>query len=128
MFELTLQELGLSPNEARIYETLIEFGEASVSSISKKTNIHRRNVYDAIGRLVDKGFATPVIGAKENKYMPVEPNKFLETLEEKKEKLQKILPSMQSLFINHKAEEGIYIYKGLEGMKNILKNNKENKY
>lgn len=121
MYELTLQELGLSPNEARIYEALLELGEAGVSSISTQTNIHRRNVYDTINRLVEKGFATPVVGTKENKYIPVEPNKFLEVIQEKKEKLQKILPNMQSLFLNHKAEEGVYIYKGIEGMKNILR-------
>lgn len=121
MYELMLQELGLSPNESRIYEALLELGEAGVSDISTRTSIHRRNVYDAINRLVEKGFATTVVGTKENKYIPIEPNKFLETIEEKKENLQKILPQMQSLFLNHKVKEGIYIYKGVEGLRNILR-------
>lgn len=117
----TLKELGFSPNEARIYEALLELGEASVSDIASHTNIHRRNAYDAIKRLVAKGFATPVIGEQEGHYVPVEPDKLLETLEEKKGKLQKILPDFQGLFEHKKTPESVYIYKGMEGFKNILR-------
>lgn len=121
MYENTLQELGLSPNEARIYEALLELGEAGVSSISTHTNIHRRNVYDAINRLVEKGFIVPVIDSKDRRYVPVEPNKFLEVVEDKKTRLQKILPNMQKLFEQKKNSEGIYIYKGIEGNNNVLR-------
>lgn len=121
MYELTLQELGLSPNEARIYEALLELGESSISSIATHTNIHRRNVYDAINRLAEKGFIVPVIDSKERRYVPVEPNKFLEVIEEKRSKLQQIFPNMQELFEKKRAKEGVYIYKGIEGNKNVLR-------
>lgn len=50
-----LEGLGLSPNEAKIYETLVLRGESSVSDIAVAAKIHRRNAYDAIERLIDKG-------------------------------------------------------------------------
>lgn len=121
MYELTLQELGLSPNEARIYEALLELSESSISSISTHTNIHRRNVYDAINRLVEKGFIIPVIDSNEKRYLPVEPNKFLEVVEEKRSNLQQILPKMQESFDKKIAKEGVFIYKGIEGNKNVLR-------
>lgn len=121
MYTDTLQQLGLSPNEARIYEALLELGESSISSIATHTNIHRRNVYDAINRLVEKGFIIPVIDSKERRYVPVEPNKFLEVIEEKSSNLQQILPNMQELFEKKRAKEGVYIYKGIEGNKNVLR-------
>jgi len=121
MYTDILQNLGLSPNEARIYEALLELGESSISSISTHTNIHRRNVYDAINRLVEKGFIIQLIDSKERRYLPVEPNKFLEVVEEKRSKLQQILPKMQELFEKKRAKEGIYIYKGIEGNKNVLR-------
>jgi len=74
MYAETFQELGLSPNEARIYEALLELGKSTVGKIATKTNIHRRNVYDAVNRLVEKGIITPVIGDKDNHYIPVDPN------------------------------------------------------
>ena len=121
MYTDILQDLGLSPNESRIYEALLEFSEASVTEIATHTNIHRRNAYDAINRLVEKGFIVPVIGSKERRYVPVEPNKFLEVVEEKRSKLQKILPGMQEMFEKKRVEEGVYIYKGVEGNKNVLR-------
>ena len=121
MYELTLQDLGLSPNESRIYEALLELGEASVSDVATQTSIHRRNVYDAVNRLVEKGFIVPVIDSKEKKYVPVEPNKFLEVVEEKRSKLQQILPDMQEIFERKRAKEGVYIYKGVEGSKNVIR-------
>jgi len=84
MYAEIFQELGLSPNEARIYEALLELGRSSVAEIAVKTNIHRRNVYDAVNRLVEKGIITTVIGDKDNRYIPVDPNKLLEVVEEKK--------------------------------------------
>lgn len=114
-----LKELGLSPNEARIYEALLELGESSITEIATRTNIHRRNVYDAVNRLVDKGVITPVIGDKESRYAPVEPNKFFEMVEEKRTKLEEILPAMQKLFSEKKTTEGVFVYSGIEGLKNI---------
>ena len=54
MHEETLMELGLSLNEARIYEALVDLGEASVNTISIKTRINRSNVNDAMERLCEK--------------------------------------------------------------------------
>lgn len=121
MYTDILQELGLSPNEARIYEALLELGESSISDIATHTNIHRRNVYDAINRLVEKGFIVPVIGSEERRYVPIEPRKFLENIEEKRTKLEKVLPDMENLFKQKKAKEGVYIYKGIEGYRNVLR-------
>jgi len=121
MYAETFQELGLSPNEARIYEALLELGKSSVSEIAVKTNIHRRNVYDAVNRLVKKGIITTVIGDKDNHYIPVDPNKLLEVVEEEREKLQKIMPDLVGLFNQKKGDEGMYIFKGVEGYKNFLR-------
>ena len=54
MYEELLREMGLSPNEARVYEALLKTGEASVQTIAIKSKVHRRNVYDAISKLMEK--------------------------------------------------------------------------
>jgi len=121
MYAETFQELGLSPNEARIYEALLELGKSSVSEIAAKTNIHRRNIYDAVNRLVEKGIITTVIGDKDSHYIPVDPNKLLEVVEEKREKLEKVMPALEDLFKQNKENEGIYILKGMEGYRNTIR-------
>jgi sugar-specific transcriptional regulator TrmB len=121
MHEEILEELGLSQNEARIYGALLELGESSITDISKKVNIHRRSSYDAIQRLVEKGLASPIIDEKEKRFVPVEPDKLLEILEEKRSRLQAALPEMQKLFTDKKVPERVYLYKGVEGYKNYLR-------
>ena len=61
MENLIYQSLGISPNEAKIYESLVESGEAGVSDISVSAKIHRRNAYDAIYRLIDKGLIFEIL-------------------------------------------------------------------
>ncbi len=113
------ESLGLSPNEARIYEALVEHGESGVSEIALFGNIHRRNAYDAIHRLVEKGLCFPILSAGENKYNAVDPDKLVELLSENSERLLKVLPELKKKFAARVAPEEAYIYRGLEGQKNI---------
>jgi predicted transcriptional regulator len=113
------ESLGLSPNEAKMYLSLIEKGESSVSEIALAAGIHRRNAYDAIQRLVDKGLCFQIVSPGENKYNAVDPDKLTELLGEKQEKLATILPELRKKFEHRVASEEIYIYRGLEGQKNI---------
>lgn len=122
MHKEILEELGLSPNEARIYEGLIEIGQSSVPEISVKTHIHKRNIYDTIPRLLQKGLIYQITGTKENRYAPVEPDKLVDLIEEKQTKLSTILPALNKQFKKTSAKEAVYVYKGVEGFKNYLRN------
>ena len=43
-----LERLGLSKNEAKVYETMLREGESSVGNLAIKSRVHRRNVYDTL--------------------------------------------------------------------------------
>lgn len=120
MFTDTLTQLGLSKNEAQIFETLIRYGQCSVSTISKHTNIHRRNVYDTLNHLLEKGLVYEIFSGKENQYHAVQPNKLRERLKEKEQLLEEILPTLNTLYDSNPPLEAVYIYKGIEGWKNYL--------
>ena len=119
MYQETLEGLGLSPNEAKIYETLVERGELSVGDIAVAAKIHRRNTYDAIHRLIDKGLCFQIFSTTENRYNAVDPDKLTEILAEKQERLLSTLPILKKKFSERYAPEEAYIYRGLEGQKNI---------
>lgn len=116
-----LQNLGLSKNEAEIYEALLELGEATVSTISTKTNINRRNVYDVLNRMMDKGLAFVLIQKGENHYKAVDPGRLREMLKEKEDMLDKSFSSLEKLYHSHPKDNEIYIYKGPEGWKNYMR-------
>ncbi len=113
--------LGLSPNEGKIYETLLERGEMAVGDISLSAKIHRRNTYDAIQRLVNKGLCFQIFSNKENIYNAVDPDKLTEILAEKQEKLNSVLPVLKNKFGSRFNTEEAYIYRGFEGQKNIFR-------
>jgi predicted transcriptional regulator len=115
------ESLGLSPNEAKIYEALVEKGESSISEIAINAQIHRRNAYDAINRLVDKGLCFLIVSQKENRYNAVDPDKLTELLGERLQELGKMLPELKKKFQKREAPQEAYIYRGLEGQKNILR-------
>lgn len=116
-----LQDLGLTLNEAKIYQTLIEEGGLSAGMLSIKGKIHRRNVYDTLDRLIEKRLVFQILDKGENIYQAVEPAKLLELVKEKEDKLKKILPALQKQFITKPAPQEVYIYRGLEGFKNYLR-------
>lgn len=118
---LLFEELGLSPNEAKIYHALLTYGASGVSTISLRGKVHRRNAYDALKRLHDKGLVFEVYGKGETLWSAVEPTKLLELVTEQKTKLEEALPALQQLFVEHRAPELAYIYKGVDGVKNYLR-------
>lgn len=117
----TLQELGLSPNEAKIYMALLTYGGSGASTISLRAKVHRRNAYDALQRLLQKGLVSEVFGRGETVFEPVEPGKLVELMQEKTLRLEAALPTLRHLYHEHRATEHAYTYKGIEGVKNYLR-------
>lgn len=114
-------QLGLAKNEARIYETLLTEGESAVGQISKKSKVYRRNVYDSLNRLVEKGLVFEILNAKENRYQAVEPSKLSEMIQEKQTALNRVMPNLESLYQSTPHQNEVYILKGIEGWKNVMR-------
>ncbi len=121
MYKETLENLGLSPNEAVIYESLLFLGRASVTQISSHGKINRRNVYDVINRLLEKGLIFQIFQKGENIYEAVNPEKLFEIIKEQERELNKTLPGLRALYEDQPTDEMAFIYKGLEGFKNYMR-------
>ncbi|HEY1074932.1 MAG TPA: helix-turn-helix domain-containing protein, partial [Patescibacteria group bacterium] len=121
MYTDTLIQLGLAQNEARIYETLLREGESSVGDIATKSGVHRRNVYDSLNRLLEKGLVFEILERRENRYQAVDPGKLSEMLQEKQRALAGIMPSLESLYSGTPHRNDVFIYKGVECWKNYIR-------
>ena len=119
-YQSILEELGLAQNEAKIYETLLQNGEMAVGTIAEKSGIHRRNVYDSLRRLIEKGLVFEILETKNIRYQATDPGRFSELLDEKKQKLDAILPDLSALYENVPNPEALFLYRGVEGWKNYL--------
>ena len=124
-----LQEIGLSITEAKVYLALLDLGSALAGEITKKSEINRTNVYDALERLIAKGLVTYVISANRKVFEAVSPERLKEILIEKEEKLSRVLPELTEIYKTSRIKEEATIFKGKKGIKSlfedILKEKKE---
>jgi sugar-specific transcriptional regulator TrmB len=120
MHEDILKEVGLSTNESKIYETLLRLKEAPIEDIAAKSKVHRRNVYDSLAKLLEKGLISEVFIEKKKYYRAISPTRLMDILLEKESKLKTVLPELETRFKRVEVEERAYIYKGIEGFKNYL--------
>ena len=69
------EAVGLTPNETKVYLALVDLGTAQAGQITEKSGVHRRNVYDAISRLMEKGIISYVNVNNKKLFSPVNPKK-----------------------------------------------------
>lgn len=112
-----LQILGLSKNEARIYEALVRYGPCRAGLLISKLEIHRNLVYQSLDSLVSKGHATRVIKEKVWYFQITDPNSYLTTLRQKETIAQQIVKEIKSY--QHKTSQQIVVYEGLESYRNF---------
>lgn len=135
--EKLLEDIGLSKNKAKIYLALLNLGSATAEMVSKKSGIHRRNVYDSLENLLSTGLINFLVKDNKRFYRATNPYFLLDMLEEEKEKLKKkeanVLSAISELLPIHnvsKNEDFVSIHKGVSGVKfvldNILKESKPN--
>ena len=121
MYSEILTTLDLAKNEAVLYETLLRLGESSAGTLSTKSHVNRRNVYDSLNRLIEKGLVFEIRTGRDIAYQAVDPNKLLEKVDEKRVAVEKILPELQALYQGETHHEDVYVYRGLEGWKNYMR-------
>lgn len=119
-YQQIFEDVGLAKNEAKIYEVLLREGEIAAGSVAEHSGVHRRSVYDALDRLVEKGLVFEIVEAGGTRYQAVDPKKLRELLGERQEKLETILPDLAILYENIPNPEALFCYRGIEGWKNYL--------
>ncbi|MFH1211993.1 MAG: helix-turn-helix domain-containing protein [Candidatus Woesearchaeota archaeon] len=115
-----LQKLGLYKNEALIYHTLLELGNAHAGEISKKTQLNRNTVYDSLERLIKKGLVSFITSANRKLFKPANPAVILEQIKEKEKIANEIIPALTEIYMGSKEKEDSDIYRGRKGIRSVL--------
>jgi HTH-type transcriptional regulator, sugar sensing transcriptional regulator len=118
-----LKELGLSKGEISVYTATLEIGISTLNKIQEKTGIERRNIYDILNKLIEKGLITYTIEKGKRTYQSTHPNKILEEIEKKEKSLKELkeqVPKMEDLFDFSKPEVRAEVYRGDESIKALF--------
>ncbi len=120
-----IQELGLTEAESKVYLALLELGPSLAGEISRKTGIHRRNVYDITERLIKKGIIGYVLKNNRRIFEAANPERFNEILKEKQNLLGESLPDLKFLYNKTKEKQETNFYTGIEGLKTVFQDQLE---
>jgi len=114
-----LVKFGLTPNEAKIYLSLLEFGHASPPQIAKATGIARTNTYNILTRLKQLEIIDVQIKNGKKVYIMLEPSTLNRILEKKKNQLDSLLPDLKTLFKKSSNKPIVKFFEGLEMVKSL---------
>ncbi len=112
-----LQEFGLTENESRIYLFLLESGETTTGKIIRDTAIANSRVYESLNSLISKGLVVYNIQKEGKHFSALDPKIWLEKEQERRKKIEALIPELSSLKNSGKDETKTAVYEGYEGFK-----------
>lgn len=116
-----LRKIGLDEKEIKVYLSLLRIGSVTASIVSKETDIDRATCYRYLDSLVNKGLVSYVIQNNIRYFQAAHPEKILKDLQEKESEFEKLLPELIELSKLPKEETTAEVYKGIEGIKTVLR-------
>ena len=118
-----LSELGLSDGQIRVYNALLELGNANLNAIQQKTGIERRGIYDIINKLIDKGLVSYTIEQGKRSLQLTNTNNLAEAIQKKQASLQELsakIPEITAIMQQTKIDTNAQVYRGNEAIKSLL--------
>lgn len=118
--EKTLEKIGLSQNEIKVYLTLNDQGSMKAGRIAKLAHMDRSSAYNAIQMLLDKGLVSYVLIGKVKWFQATGPQRILEYLKEQQDDVMAVLPELQERHKRKKVEGQVRLFKGIKGVKSVF--------
>lgn len=115
----TLQKIGLTDKEAKVYFSALRLGPSVVLAISKDSGVKRSTVYSIIESLSKRGLMRKEIHGIKEYFVAAEPDKLERLLDEQTEALHSILPQLNALHHLKGSESVIKYYEGIESLKTV---------
>lgn len=116
-----LENCGLTDSESKIYLALVDKGASTAGEIAKITKIHRRNVYDSMERLIEKGLIGAMYRNKKKHYLAVNPQRLVEIMDEQQDSIKEILPHLESKMEKEQEQGMVSFFQGKIGLKQVLR-------
>lgn len=115
-----LENLGLTKTEIKVYLCLLELNSASAAELADKTSLYRKNVYDALERLIKKGLVSFAKVETKKIFTGTDPHKLLEFVDIRKKEIESIIPELRKIYRSQPPHDEVTVYKGKEGLKTIF--------
>lgn len=118
--EATLEKIGFSPNEIKVYLTLNRNGSTKAGKISKLAKIDRSSAYNSLKLLQEKGLVSYVHIGQVKWFQVTGPNRILDYIKEQEKDVREILPELQAAHKTQKIEGQVRLFKGAKGVRSVF--------
>lgn len=115
-----LKNFGLTEHEVKIYKALLREGSILAGDITRLTGIHRRNVYDCLERLLQKGFIGYIKQNNRKYYSITDPRMILEAVKQREKKWESLMPELLMQFNMQQEKKETLFFRGIQGIKQVL--------
>jgi sugar-specific transcriptional regulator TrmB len=115
----TLEQFGLSAQEAAVYLAALSLGPSSVLTLSRGSGVKRTTVYSVLATLQQKGLIIREVRGWKTLFTAESPEKLEHIIETKKLDLLQALPALAALYNNREDQNTIRFYEGLEAVKSV---------
>tara|TARA_Y100000031_G_scaffold156547_1_gene211587 strand:+ start:3727 stop:4455 length:729 start_codon:yes stop_codon:yes gene_type:complete len=115
-----LEDIGLTGAEIKVFLSLLELGSSTAGKVVEKSGLQNAVVHRAFHSLAEKGLITYVVEGKIKHYQTIEPKQLLNFLDEKKARIEKILPELEAKRLEAKEKTQAAIYQGIRGIRELL--------
>lgn len=116
-----LKSAGMGTKEAGCYLALLELGEASMGELVKKSKLKRTTLYDVLDSLKEKNLVSLSKKGKRVTYVAESPKKLIESIDENKRNLEKLLPELLSVANSITNKPKVRYFEGVEGVKEVYR-------
>ncbi len=127
--ELSLQEIGLTEGETKVYLALLGLGATKTGPLAAKAGVSSSKVYKILDRLEKKGLAGHALKGKTKYYSALETKRIIEYIETqerqlqvKKQHMQELLPQLEAERLLSGQKTEAVIYDGLKAIKGFFLN------
>lgn len=115
-----LKRLGLDEREARVYLAALEFGPATIITISRKSGIKRTTIYEFVDEMIARGLMHVSAQGKRKLYSSASPQELRGIIEKQTEIVERLVPELMLLSGKSPSRPRIRFYEGVEGIKKVF--------
>jgi len=128
MIQQAFEQLGLTPRETQLYQTLLQLGPTSIRDIAEKSGINRGAAYESLKQLQVKGIVSYFPKGKRRFFSAENPDILLRLAEEKQQRLEKTIESLKTTIIPNLHQQqpdynqtSVRYYEGDDGIEWVLR-------
>jgi HTH-type transcriptional regulator, sugar sensing transcriptional regulator len=115
----TLQDMGLSESEIKVYVAALELGQASIQEIAKKASIPRTSIYNFLSNLMERRLIWETSRKKRKVYSAAHPSHLVEMEKGRVAQVKSIVPELLAVYNKNKHKPRVTFYEGLDGIKQV---------